>query len=190
MRSKLFIIIASLALLTGCFGSTTPTTEKAAEGFHYYATDTFRIQIPDEWEVVRPEMFKSDVPKNTLSAFRSNLRNARFTANVAVIVNDAPKDVVSLDYAKALYTKVQDVLNDAKEVSVETIKIPVNGAATETLFTVNEGRETSSADLKRFFSVSGVKGEKAYAAVGSMLPSEGDATAKKLETIVRSFEVK
>lgn len=184
MKRASFAIIGISLLLTGCFGSSTDTkaTEKTLEGFHSYSTEEIKLQIPNDWEVL--------TPKNTLVAFRSNIRNPMYTANVAIIRNELPAEASTLDYAKILYEKVKSELTEFHEILAEQIKTHVKGSETDTLFTVFEGRESPDADLKRFMQVSAVSGKKAYIATGSMLASEDEGVSKMLETMVRSFEVK
>lgn len=184
----LFVLITSL--LGGCFSSS-PATENAETGYHYYATDALRIQVPNEWEILTPTAFTNETPKNTIVGFRNNIRNARFTSNVVIIENPVTQEkTTTLDYAKALYSKVKDSLNDFHEIQAEQKKIIVHGTETDSLYTVSQGRESTTADVKQFYYISGVINGHAYIVVGSMLLSEGDATAKKLETIVQSFEIK
>lgn len=184
MKRVSFIFIGISLLLTGCFGSSTDTkaTEKTLEGFHSYATEEIKLQIPDDWEVLTPE--------NTLVAFRSNIRNPMYTVNVVIIKNELAAEIGTLDYAKILYEKVKGELTGFHEILAEEIKTHVKGSETDTLFTVFEGRESPDADLKHFMQVSAVSGKKAYIATGSMLAADGEGVSKMIETMVRSFEVK
>lgn len=192
MNKKILIFaLASSFILTGCFGSdSAPTDQNSIAGFHSYASDEFRLDVADDWETLIPTVFKSDTPANTVIAFKNNMRNPRFTANVAIAKNTLSQSVPTIDYAKALYLKTSDELTSFKEILTEEAKIFVSGKETQTIFRIVEGRESPGKDTKRFFQITGVKGKTAFIAAGSMLTTDDEATAKKLETMVRGFEVK
>lgn len=194
MNKKILIsILVGSFILTGCFGSdgSSPASQdESAAGFHSYASNEFRLDVADDWETLTPTVFKSDTPANTVIAFKNNIRNPRFTANVAVVKNTLSQSVPTTDYAKALYQKTSDELTSFKEILTEETKILVSGKETKTIFRIVEGRESPEKDTKRFFQITGVKGKNAFIAIGSMLATDDEATAKKLETMVRSFEVK
>ncbi len=179
-------------LLSGCFGSSDDKapSEKKIEGFHVYSTEEFSIQVPDEWEVLTPVNFQSDTPKNTLTAFRSNIRSPKFTANAALVKNELSEEILGLDYAKVLRQKTADSLADYHEILTEQTKLVVGGNETDTILFVADGREATDQNLKRFMQISGIKGKTAYIAIGSFLTEEGEGTAKKVETMLRNFEVK
>lgn len=179
-----------LLVLTGCFGSSEPLSEKTIEGFHLYQTEVFSIQVPDGWETLTRTDFGSQVPPNTLVVFRDNVRNPIFVANVAVLKNTLGGETNSLDYAKALRDKLEGQLNSYREIAADEEDILIAGNETPSLFIAGEGRETPEDDLKHFFQFSGVKGTEAYVALGSMLETSSEDLQKKAETMVKSFAVK
>lgn len=184
--------MAITLLLSGCFGSSDnkAPSEKKIEGFHVYSTEEFSIQVPDEWETLTSVNFSSDTPKNTLLAFRSNIRNPKFTANVAIVKNELSEEILGLDYAKVLRQKTADSLADFHEILTEPTKFMVSGKETDTILFAANGREATDQNLKRFMQISGTKGKTAYIAIGSMLSDEGEDTGKRIETMLRNFEVK
>lgn len=181
MKKKFIIVIIGISiLLTGCFGGSDDSKkeEKKIEGFHKYSTEEFSLQVPDEWETLTPLNFPSDIPKNTLVAFRNNLRNPKFTANVVIVKNELSQEISITDYSKAQHQKLKEQLYNVNELKLEENKIIV------------EGKETEDSELKRFIQVSAIKGKNAYIAIGAFLASEDEGLAKKIETMVESFEAK
>jgi len=195
---KIFLPLVIVSfLLSGCFGASDETkpSDKKIEGFHAYSTGEFSMQIPDEWEILTPEKFQSNVPKNTLIAFRNNIKDEKFTANVVVIKNELQQEqeISTLDYAKSLRQKVSQDLSAYGEVAVEQVKVFVGGKENETVFLYVLGREQPDSELKKFIQISAVKGKTAYIAIGSMLPTENETNitlTDKIVTMIKSFELK
>lgn len=148
------------------------------------------MQVPDSWETLTPLNFKSNISKNTLAAFRNNLRDPSFTANIVVLKNELASEISSTDYAKALNEKLKNNLSSYKEILIEKFNVNIEGKESESLFTHVEGRERPEADLKRFIQVSAVKEKNAFNVLGAYLAKGDEGLAKKIETSVRSFEVK
>ncbi|MFA6521922.1 MAG: hypothetical protein WCT53_06115 [Candidatus Gracilibacteria bacterium] len=191
-KTSIALAVVATILLTGCFGNTNSATPANTQitGFKPYETSDFTIQIPEEWEVLTAANFRQDTPPNTVVAFRSNLRNPVFTANLIILKNDLSGEIPSIDYAKALQQKTATELNGYRELTVSDYKLIVSKAETATLYESVEGRNMDSADLKVFEFISAVKGKTAYIVMGSMLTNEQEAVAKKIETAIKSFEVK
>lgn len=192
MMKKIFAGLLSFTiLLSSCFhGGGKKNVDKKNLGFHEYGTQEFSIQIPDDWEMLTPLQFSGSMPKNTLVAFRSKMRNPQFTANIVMLQNDLSGEISSLDYAKALLKKMKDELSSIREILVEEKKLKISGKEETTIFVFIEGRDTPEAEKKRFIQISGVKGKKAFVVLGSFLHQEKEGIAKKIETTVRSFEIK
>lgn len=174
-------LLILVPLLSGCFGGgdNENVIDKTVEGFHIYSTNEVSLLIPDEWEILTPVKFKSDVPKNTLMAFRNNIQNEKFTANVIIMKNELSEEgVLTADYAKTLQQKMKEELSGVNEIQVEDI------------FYYVEGREQPENELKKFMQISAVKGKNAYIALGAFLATDTEDTAKKIETMIRSFGVK
>lgn len=193
-KAVLSVILLS-TLLTGCLDSNPSSSDeqKIPTGFHEYNGEGFSLQIPDEWEVVSSTSFSSAVPKNTIVAFRSNLRSARFTPNVAILKNELSQEITAADYASALKQKIINELANFREIQIEKTNIKIAGKDEETLFIYVEGREGTDKDLKRFVETAGVKGRTAFIAAGALLADDsaaGKGAADKIQRIIRSFEIK
>ncbi|MBI4994179.1 hypothetical protein HZC21_00840 [Candidatus Peregrinibacteria bacterium] len=186
--------VASSIILSGCFGNSDSSkpSDKKIEGFHVYATEEFEMQIPDEWEIFTPDKFASNISKNTLIAFRNNVKNEKFTANVVVIKNELmqEQEISTSDYAKSLRQKMSQDLSSYSEILTEQPKIFINGKENETVFLYASGRQQPEGELKNFMQISAVKAKTAYIALGAFLENDSKEVAKKIETMIRSFEVK
>lgn len=194
MKKTLAVIMLILPLLTGCFGGGDDKTGQDAmqeiPGYTIYDSGEFALQVPNEWETLTAVNFKSDTPANTLVAFRSNMRNPKFTANVAVARNELAAEISTHDYARGLYQKISDDLMEFKSLALEENKIYVSGIEHDSLFIYIEGRNSADSDTKRFMQISGAKGNNAYIVIGAFLPEENENTINKVEKMVRSFRIK
>lgn len=194
MKKILILVIGISFFLTGCLGTSDSSNNDGPKtsGFHSYSTEDFKIQIPDEWDVLTPLNFTAGTPPNTLVAFRSNIRNPRFTPNVVIIRNELSAEISTSDYAKTLHQKISNELSAFQEISVEKTNITVGGKPAETLFIYIEGRESPDSDLKRFMAIAGVKNQTAFIAMGSFLTNiaETESVANKMAETIRSFEIK
>jgi len=186
---RFLLSILCLLVLSGCSDGG-DVVEVTPVNTHYYATKDFRILIPDEWEIIEPNRFTSQTPVNTLIAFRNNVRNENFTANVVIITNALQQTISTTDYSRLLLQKLKTELIGYTELQVENIPITIGAGLENTLFSFIEGREGSNSDVKRFMQSSGVKEKNAYIAIGSFLSDDLEATAQTIEKMIRSFEIK
>lgn len=188
---RLFALLTLSLLFTGCLGGGKNAEEnQKIEGFTFFSGEKFNLQAPDAWETLNPLQWKSDIPKNTLVAFRNNVRHARFTANLVVLENELNEEVSTFDYGKAQYEKIRSELLSYREIRAEKHTIRVNGKDAETVFIYVEGKTSPDAEVRQFMQISAVNGKKAFVAMGSFLPEEAELVAKKMETAVRSLEIK
>lgn len=190
MKKALIVLSVITSVLLSSCGSTQEVVVKKMDGFHVYATEEFKIQVPDEWETLTSVNFKSDTPQNTIVSFRSNMRDVKFTPNIVIIKNEIPEGTKTSDYAKALQQKLATSLASYGEIFAQKDVILIGGQENETVFVHIEGRDDPSSDLKRFMQKAGIKGKTAYVAVGSCLSTAGEDVFKKLEGALRTFEVK
>lgn len=191
MKIKLpILIIVSQIFLAGCFNGNSNAEPKKIEGFHLYESPEFSIQIPNDWDVLTPVNFKSDMPKNAVIAFRNNIRNVKFTANVVIVKNSLAEKISSADYAKALLEKVKNSLSSYKESAAEKRNLPIGGQDTQSLFTDARGRTSEDSDIRRYMQISAVKDKTAYVVTGAMSAAEDEGIVEKIKTAIGSFEVK
>lgn len=189
-RSGITVMMTLLVLLTGCLGGNSGTTDPDADGFHSYATDDIRIDVPNSWEIISPVQFTSEVPPNTLIAFRNNIKHPRYTATVSIIKNTLEKEVSTLDYAKALLQRLKQDLTGVKELGAEQVAIKIGGVDTESLMTTLQGSERPESEQKIYIHKGGVKAASAYLVIGTYLPEETAAVKEDIDRMVRSFEVR
>lgn len=184
------IYIACIAvLITGCFSSESDDAG-ASRGTHSYATNEFRISIPNEWEIIEPAKFQSTIPPSTVIAFRNNVADEIYTSNVVIVRNPLSIDITSQDYVLAVIEKTKRELAEFQEISVEPQPMTIGGNPENSLFTIVRGRNALDAEIKEFVIFAGSHERTAYIALGSYLPKEPETTKELVQEMVRSFEIR
>lgn len=187
----LFLICLPFLFFTGCFeapetDNETPSPEDAF--YQTYQTNEFSIQIPDSFETVTS--FTSAYPQNTVVAFRNNLKEKEFIANVNIVKNTLEEEISALDYGQELLEAHRNTLLNFKKISQEKVSVPVEGEEKDTYLNTFQGKNLPESDLLTFKQIYAVKGKTAFIVTATYGPDEDELTIEKCEKILRSFKVK
>lgn len=188
------IIIVSIPLFGGCFsiddnGSNGSTQSQNNDLAKTYSTNQFSFVYPQDWDLIEPKDFTSEIPAETQVVVRNNIKNDTFTANINVVKNDLQANKSTLDYAKEVLNRQKTGLLDYKETKRELIKIQVGGQEQETYYTEFEARLNSTEPVTRFFQTYAVKDKSGYVIMGASSLQENTATINKLQKAVLSLKV-
>jgi len=116
--------ILTISLLAGCGGDDTANTIKPGEaGKVLYETTSFSLIVPQDWETLTKDNFTSNVPQETVVAFRNNVKSDSFTANLNVIQTALDKSVSSEDFAKSSKARIKTSLVGYNEISTENVEV-------------------------------------------------------------------
>lgn len=194
MKSKIFLGAIIVALtLTACGSDETDdgTIKNPSEASKSnYETNEFKISYPSDWEVIDSTNYTSNVPPQIMVAFRSNIKNEVFTANLNISKNDLNEDISSMDFAKSSMAKAKSTLVSFEEISNENYSVELNGEPVETLITEFQGKKIASDPTVRFKRLSLVKGNQAFTVSGAYLPSEDEGVINAIDEMLRSFVLK
>ena len=191
--------LASMVFLAGCFGGDEEVVEEENTESEIEAQDTsgnnfegpdFTIFAPEEWEVIKKEDFTSDVPAGTVVVFRNNVKNDQFTANANITKNTIPGTITSGDYAKQAISNLKASMFNFKEIKRESTVINVDGKGVSTIYLAFEGKRKENENTVQFLQKYAVKGHIGYIITGAFLGSEEELVVKKVDAMVRSFEVR
>lgn len=185
---KLFVLIALLIAFSGCGNSNEDSTQQGTNPSYYvYSTSAFSLEVPNDWEVI--SQFTSDYPTNTLVAFRNNIKEQDFIANVNVVGNDIG-DTSNGDYAIKMLQKHAETLIDYKLIEQKEIEIFIGGQLTPAYRNYFEGRNSPDTDILQFIQVYAVKDGIGYIATASFLPTEDEFVIDNCVHMVESLEIK
>lgn len=190
---KILILFFTLALATtGCFDTTTTTsgTTEENDGSYYYTYKTaeFTIDAPENWE--RINTFTSEYPDNIRVAFRNNVKDSNFVANLTVIRDNNEKSLTNMDYAQKKLSDHAATLIDYTLISQEELTMDIAGASSKTLLNTFSGKNETSAQTLDFMQLYLTKGDNAWTVTATYRPDEDLFVIQKLDTMLRSFAVK
>jgi hypothetical protein len=191
--SKVLIIAAaSLTLLTGCFNTDSGTASNAtppSDQTKVYNNNQFALSFPANWDVIQPNDFTSEIPRETQVVVRNNIKNDTFTANVNVVKNDLQTTLSNLDYAKEILNRQKTGLLDYKETKREIVKVSVGGSDQETYYVEFEARLNSTEPVTKFIQSFGVKDKAGFIVMAAYSQNESDTVVTALTNVVKSFRV-
>lgn len=184
---KIFsLLISTTLLLSACGGSDTTDTTTAAAGEKLYESNDFSLIYPQDWDVLEPDSYPSTVPSQTVVAFRNNIQNEIFTANLSVNIKDLDEEVSSDDFTKSTLSKIKKSLLSYSELPSETIKI----GDVETKIIEFEGKKSPSEEIIHFKSLSIIKNRTAYTVICAYLPTEDESIVISMDKMLNSFSLK
>ncbi len=184
---KLFALIALLIAFSGCTSGEIAPDQGTNPTYYVYSTNAFSLEVPNDWEVI--SQFTSDYPTNTLVAFRNNIKEQDFLANINIIGNNVG-EISNGDYAIEMLNKHSETLIDYQLLEQKEIEIFVEGQLTPAYRNYFEGRNSTDTDILRFIQVYAVKDSIGYIATASFLPNEDEFVIDTCASMVESLEIK
>jgi hypothetical protein len=191
MKKTVILLLALMLALTGCFSteSTEGSSEDSDETYYYtYKTAEYTIEAPDSWEKITS--FTSEYPDEIRVAFRNNVKDSDFVANLTVIREDNEKSLSNMDYAQKKLNDHAETLIDYTLISQEEITLEIAGGNSKTLLNTFTGKNDTSSQTLNFVQVYLTKGDTAWTATGTYRTGEDAFAIQKLDTMLRSFTLK
>lgn len=179
--------------MTGCFGSSdnAPTdTSSTNPNYNTYEGTGFSIHYPKDWEVINGKSFTSNVPTETIIAFRNNIKNEIFTANTNISKTQIPETINSEDFGKSTLLKSKESLVGFKELSKEEITFPYGESEIKTFISGFEGKKTPSNPIVRFKQLYLANQGQGYVITSAYLPTEDESVVKMCDEMLHSFSLK
>lgn len=190
MKKTLFLLSSiGFLFLSGCSSSNTGTTDDAAETprFVEYKTGDFQMEIPEDWEIVNS--FSSDYPAGIRVAFKNNLQESDFVANVSVIREENADNLTSYDYTQSKLADHEDHLLNYKLLSQEELSLKVGSATSVTTLNTFEGKNEATSETLQFMQTALTKGDRAWVVTASYNPDEDEFTIDRMTTMLNSFQL-
>ncbi|MFA6436450.1 MAG: hypothetical protein WCW30_04960, partial [Candidatus Gracilibacteria bacterium] len=106
-------------------------------------------------------------PKNTLVAFRNNVQDHDFIANINVVQNPVTEGTQSADYALTMLNTLSGQLVNFKKISQTDFNVNIAGTSVPTYLIEFEGTNDSTEPVRKFIQLYAVKGTTAYIVTGT-----------------------
>lgn len=190
---KKFLAILGLSvLLSSCSGSSSSgdgsTGDSGTPRYVTYKTSDFTIDVPDTWQTINE--FTGDYPEGIRIAFRNNLQDSGFTANVTVIREENPEELTSADFSQEKLQNHDDHLLNYALISQEELTLTVAGADSKTWLNTFSGKNTSDGQTLNFMQVVLCKADRAWTVTAAYQPNDDEFTIEKMTEMLNSFSVR
>lgn len=186
---KLSILLFAVSLfLSGC-GSSTPQeenndVENDEPRYHDYVTSDFKMSVSDEWTTLNN--FDSSYPDGLRVAFKNNIKDTDFVANLTVFEDEMEKSLTNEDTSQNKLKDNSETLLEYELISQEEITLDGN----TTYLNIFEGKNSAESETYRFMQTYIAKGKSAWIVTATYLPTEDEFTVERMETMLKSFKLK
>lgn len=186
------LLLFSVLLLASCGGTNTDgegsTSDSDTYRFVEYKTSDFILQKPEDWETINS--FTSEYPDGIRAAFRDNLKDGDFVANVTVIREDNPDTLTSFDVMQEKLAEHSDHLLGYTLISEEQVTLSIGGGESKTTLFTFTGKNESTSETLEFMQLALAKSDQAYIVTASYDPQEDEFTIERMLTMLKSFELR
>lgn len=186
----IFFLLSGTLILPGCFGGDEEVIGDTNEVLPFYRLvekDDVSIQIPEDWEEITS--FSSEYPENTVIAFRNNIQESTFLANINIVKNTVTEGTSSSDYALDVIKTLSGQLINFKKISEEEFTINVGGTDVTSYRIEFEGTNDASKEARHFIQVYGVTGTTAYIVTGAYDENDDELAIDQVKQSIGTFEL-
>ena len=136
------------------------------------------------------DSFTSEYPDGLKVAFRNNVKDSIFTANLTILKEDNTNSDTSYDFAQKKLADHEDTLLNYTLLDQEGITLLVAGAESNTILSTFEGKNETSGPTLDFMQTNLTKNDNAWTVTASYRPGEDEFTVEELDTMLRSFNLR
>jgi hypothetical protein len=189
MKKLLALTLSTALLFSGCGGSSTiDLGDNASARYVSYSSSDFKMEVPDTWDTIND--FTDEYPSGLRIAFKDNVQNTVFTANVTVLREENPEKLTSADYVQSKLQNHEDHLLNYELLSQDELTLTVAGADSATMLNTFSGKNTADGPSLEFMQVVLCKADRAWVVTATYRSDEDDATVEEMEHMLKSFAVK
>lgn len=191
MKKIFYSVLLFSLILSACGGEEPSSSEEGSEESAYtytYKTAEFQMEVLKDWEIVNS--FTSEYPDGLRVAFRNDVKDSIFTANITVLAEENAGDDTSYDFAQRKLADHEDTLLNYKLLAQETISLSVASAESKTILYKFEGKNESATPTLEFMQVTLTEVEDAWTITATYRPSEDELLLEQMEAMLRSFTLR
>ncbi len=188
-KSICLILALSLPLISCGGGSTTPEGPPIEQISFYRVVDAgpFTMQVPEDWETI--QTFPTNYPENTVVAFRNNVQDHEFIANINVVRNTVDEGTISSDYAIQMFETLQNQLINFKKIEEEEYYLFIGGEPVKTYLYEFEGINDTKEEILHFMQLSGVTGTTAFVITGAYDKNDTELAIDQVKQSLQTFYI-
>lgn len=191
MKKLLTSLVISTLLIASCGGGdeeTSNTGDSDETYFFEYITSEFVIDVPEDWETITA--FTSEYPDNIRVAFRSNIKDSDFIANVNIVREENPRSISNADFTQNKLSDHADTLVNYQLLSQEEVTMNVEGGTSATLLNNFQGKNSTTGPTLEYMQVNLTQGTRSWSITASYAPNEDSFTVERMEHMLKSFTLK
>ncbi|MFA4891009.1 MAG: hypothetical protein WC604_01480 [Candidatus Gracilibacteria bacterium] len=193
IASILLISLFSLVGFTACFGGSTDEetpVDTTSPAYSKYDHSDFSVIHPKDWEILSTSDFPSNVPASTVVAFRNNLKNDIFTANLNISQANITAGTTSEDFALQTLNTEKYNLVSFNELSREAYTLGDELTGEKSFIVTFQGRKTITESLVEFKQLCIARNGYGIIITAASLPNEEQSVVMMLDEMLRSFTLK
>ncbi len=191
MKNPFYFFVTISLLLSACGGEETSggNGETDESPFTYtYKTAEFQMEALEDWEL--EDSFTSEYPDGLRVAFRNDVKDSIFTANVTVLVEKNAGSDTSYDFAQRKLADHEDTLLNYELLEQETITLAVAGAESKSVLSKFEGKNETAAPTLQFMQVTLTEAEDAWTVTATYRPGEDEFLIEQMQAMLASFTLR
>lgn len=185
MKKLLCFIFASI-LFASCSSVSTGTDDNPL--FYTYETSDYQMDIPDTWEIINN--FDSSYPSGIEIAFRNNIKDQKFIANVNIIHEKSQKSLSNADISQEKLKDNSGTLINYSLDSQSEIDLKIGSSDTATFLNKFSGKNKSDGYTFNFMQTYLTKGEDVWIVTATNLTDEDEFVVERMEAMLKTFALK
>lgn len=186
MKKILSVIFGSI-LLTAC-GATSIGGTDDNPTFYTYETSSYQIDIPDTWEIITD--FDSSYTDGIEIAFKNNLKDQKFIANVSIIHERDDKSLTNADISQEKLKNNSGTLINYNLDSQTEIDLKIGSNETATFLNRFSGKNKSDGYTFNFIQTYLTKGNDIWIVTATNLTDEDEFVVERMEKMLTTFALK
>lgn len=191
MKKPFVLFLSITLLLTACGSSSSDSgSSSSSDTVRYveYKTAEFLIDVPEDWETVNS--FDSSYPDNIRVAFKDNVKDGDFVANLTVIREANDELLTSFDVIQDKLSEHRDHLLNYELLSEEELTLSIGGGDSKTTLFTFSGKNDTTSETLNFMQLALAKTDRTYIVTATYSPNEDEFVIERLETMLKSFELR
>ncbi|MCK9186695.1 hypothetical protein M0P48_04645 [Candidatus Gracilibacteria bacterium] len=193
---KITKILAGIIIATtlgGCslFSSTTTTTTSVNPNKVTYQATDFSVIIPRDWEVLDGTTLPAGSPTSVVVAFKNNIKNKKFIANMNIAKFDAKKEKTTQEeIVKSMKDNYKNTLIDFLDAGNQNVNVKAAGTPIEGIIATFSGKSDAAENPKNFKQLYIKYANNFYVITASYGQDEDPQVVEKINEAINSFELK